>query len=240
MVVKHTNQNREEHGSGWFEFSKMVPQLLWFGLAAVAFYLLYPILLLLIESGGISKIGVAGVVVELTNVPGRRDDQIDAAKQGLMSSEDRKELTKRFHRLADKTIGANILWVDDKHPQQNVRERRVLLAASMNVDLARSTDEALEWLRHSRYQVLITNLRRDNDAKEPCTENAPASQAQAGCDLVKKAHDRYQDAAPAMIIYTGRVNERLGTPAHASGITSQPAELFRLILNALEKRKAPV
>ena len=66
----------------------------------------------------------------------RPADPNDVAKEQLIVEADKTLLTERFHRLSGKTVGANILWVDDKDPYANIRERRVLNAAGFIIDMA--------------------------------------------------------------------------------------------------------
>src|SRR5262249_10209930 len=216
---------------------KLIPKILWFLFAVIAFIVLYPTVKSLLEAGGISKVVVVGIEFDLAaNVPNKRGpDPIATAKEPLIPDAEAKVLTERFHQMQTKTNGATVLWVDDKHPYQNIRERRVLTAAGMYVDIASSTDEGLKWLDASKYDIVITNLKRNNESeKRPCT---PGSQEiAAGCYFIQEINRAY--ARPlAVIAYVGELEEQFGIPAYATGITNRPAELFYLILNALEKRK---
>jgi hypothetical protein len=104
----------------------------------------------------------------------------------------------------------------------------------MNVDTARSTDEAFKWMGHSPYDIVITNLNRLESAA-PCTPGA--SEPQAGCYFLREMENRFASSRrPPAIVYTGDLRPELGTPAYAIGITNSPVELFDLILTVLEKR----
>jgi hypothetical protein len=84
-----------------------------------------------------------------------------------------------------------------------VRERRVLSALSIHIDLANSTDDALKWLCQGDYDILITNLTRPNDGAAPCTDSPDAAQ-RAGCYLIKQVAQLEQlkkTKTPKIIIY---------------------------------------
>jgi ActR/RegA family two-component response regulator len=238
MARRPADGHEEQIKSGWGEVVKLIPQILWFSFAVVAFIVLFPTLKSLIQTGSITKVAIVGVEINLARVPVERGpDPIATAKQPLIPPAEAKALTDRFHRMKEKTEGATVLWVDDKHPYQNVRERRVLTAAGMYVDIASSTEEGLRWLDASKYDIVITNLRRNNEINTlACT---PGSEViTAGCYFIAEINSRFYDRQRlAIIAYVGVLDERFGIPAHASGITNRPSELFYLILNALVKRE---
>jgi hypothetical protein len=135
--------------TNWVEIVKLVPQLLWFVLAAIILTKLLPDFRAVLEAGGSDRqIGKDGVLSQI-------------------SESDRNKIAARFRAMSSKTRGASVLWVHDKHPSQNVLERRVLVSAGINVDLAPSTTEAMSWLAQSNYDVVVTNLNRKDD-EAPC------------------------------------------------------------------------
>jgi hypothetical protein len=233
-VVMRPEHERIQSPSAWLEYAKLTLQLFWLLFSIAAFIVLYPHFIRLVDLGQLNKVGFLGVEVELKNVPTiRLPDPIDAAKQQLMSPQDRTKLTERFHRLADKTSGATVLWVDDKHPYQNVRERRVLQAANMTVDITQSTIDALQWLAASRYDIVITNFSRTNDLPATCSKGSAFSNA--GCDLIQKIISLYSPDSPAIIVYAGDISTEL--PTGATGLTNTPAKLFHLILDVIDERR---
>ncbi len=224
----------------WEHLIALIPQLLWFVFAVVVFCQLYPLITKLIEDGSISKLSIGVVQVELTKLTRSADaDLVEDAKRDLISDSERGEITARFAQMAKKIKGATVLWVDDNHPQQNVRERRVLLAAGMSVDLANSTTEAIKWLDRSKYDVVITNGDRSGDPTNNPTAKCSADSTlmNAGCYLLAKIHQLPQNIRPlGAIMYVGSYQPEHGTPAYATGITNRPAELFGLVLDAIERK----
>jgi hypothetical protein len=240
------------------ELVRMIIPLLWFIFAAVAFICLFPLAQTAIKQGNIEKIkvGVIEVDLALAHVPVRLSaNSVEIAKEAVpISPTERKRISARFEQMSGKTKGATILWVDDKHPYQNVLERRVFLAAEISVDLARSTSEAMEWLTRSNYNVVITDADRSasKDPPAPCYQGTPEP-AHAGCALLRKVGGCFKLGGtdnecvlmrarpgakmPIMIVYAGNYRPELGTPPYAAGMTNRSDELFELVLNALEHRE---
>lgn len=227
--------------------------LLWFGLAASACYLLFPLVSEVLHRGFLNKIKVGIVEVELQHVPSRPLN-LDVANGSIAIEESaRKRISARFVSISEKLLGATVLWVDDNHPVQNVAERRVLTAAGINVDIARSTAEAIQWLARANYDILITDSDRStiNDPPQPCFPGA-ALPSTAGCALLQKvggchngaSHDfdcsslkfRKEAKAPAMIVYSGSYSPEKGIPPYATGMTNRAEHLFDLVIDALAKR----
>jgi hypothetical protein len=215
------------------EFVKILPALLWVGLAFLALYLFYGPAAKLIESHEVAEVGVGIVNIKLV--------EHDIAKLdprlvgGLPPGEAFRPVNDRFMRIAKKIVGATILWVDDKHPTQNLVERRTMSAYGLRIDMARSTNEALQLLDLAKYDVIISNMRRDNDEQGKCYEDG--SNTSAGCDLLKKIALRPDH--PPGIIYAGSYNPERGTPAYALGMTNRTDYLVQFVFDALERRTEP-
>ncbi len=239
----------------WLKILRLAPPFLWFLLAVVAFAFLYPTAHTLLGGGAINKVSIGIIQVELANVPVRKDiDAVQRAKDELsIDPVERKKIVDEFGRLANKTRGATVLWVDDQHPYQNVRERRVLIAAGMTVDLAKSTKEAMEWLQRAKYDIVITDASRPDELENPKAECQPGSAIQnAGCALlgiVGRCYELQSDdpdcvvmrrqpgaRAPKMIVYAGGYDPASGTPAFAMGMTNRSDQLFRLVLQTMNDR----
>lgn len=183
----------------WTEIIKLLPTLLWFGLVLGIVLASYRPVMEQIKKGGLRRIGVGNVQLEfaeihLRHVRGLQD-------QGISES-DQKVLLGRFDTLADQLGAASILWVDGKHPQQNASLRPLLNSLGVNIDLANSTDDAMKWLGQARYDVVITNLDRPNDATndEPCYQTPKP--ANAGCALLKKIGGSRKGEWPWLVVYT--------------------------------------
>jgi CheY-like chemotaxis protein len=160
-------------------FSNATMPFLWFVFAVTGFALLYPLAKDTVTRGLIDSLKVGIIEVHLRTVPEtlvdvtapqslnrseERPDELNPAPAVFkpIGEERRKALAARLSRLKSYTNGAAILWVDDNNPYQNISERRVLTDANIKVDLARTTDEALEWLKRAQYDVVITDLNRES------------------------------------------------------------------------------
>jgi len=59
--------------------------------------------------------------------------------------------------------GARALWVDDNNPDPNRYERKALEVLGVTFDLARNTKEAEDYLKQTRYAVVISDFYRTDD-----------------------------------------------------------------------------
>ncbi len=119
-------------------------------------------------------------------------------------------------------VGARVLWVDD-HPENNVYERGSLEALGIYVTISTSTEDALEKLRMTKYEVIISDMGRSGDP-------------QAGYTLLTEKQ-KLGDATP-FIIYAGSnlpAHKALARQKGAWGLTNNPRELFQLVISAIEK-----
>lgn len=132
-------------------------------------------------------------------------------------------LVRRLKASGDLLREASILWLDD-HPAHNVTERRFFSRFGAWVELARTTDEALEALKWARYDVVISDRRRD--AERPVRQITDV----AGGLL----------AGARVIYYVANHDPSKGVPVGAFQMTNRPDELYLHVLDALERRHAEV
>jgi CheY-like chemotaxis protein len=140
-------------------------------------------------------------------------------EQALEAAEAVAELTQRAARRLRR---ASVLWVDDL-PANNEYERRALEAMGVRVVPVTSTKEALEQLRQSDYDVIISDMGRPGDPE-------------AGLSLLRELAASKRPV-PA-ILYTHPANFKYKEQAlklGAIGITNRPAELFQLVMSALQR-----
>ncbi len=116
-----------------------------------------------------------------------------------------------------------ILWVDD-NPSNNHFERSTLQSLGFEIELALTTEEALEKIKSKTYAVILSDRGR-KEGKE------------AGFDLLKKI--RVKDKVTPYFLYTitsaPDVQEeaiRLG----AQGITNKPTELVEMVSGYISMR----
>lgn len=126
-------------------------------------------------------------------------------------------VTPRVIRRAGKSV---VLWVDDQ-PSNNVRERQALEALGVNFVLSTSTEDALEKLKHQRFDVVISDMGRHPDSQAGYTL----------LDMLRASGDR-----SPFIIYAGSRAPEHRVEARrrgAIGCTNRPDELFEMVLSSL-------
>jgi CheY-like chemotaxis protein len=133
-------------------------------------------------------------------------------------------LVEAVPHLAARPRASRVLWVDDK-PANNEGERRVLRPEGILFDNIVSTGEAIEQLRFSRYDLVITDLGREKSSDRSYD---------AGRELLD--HPVITEGGPPVIVYGGRTavaqSEAL-LARGAFGVTADPGSLFALVRKAL-------
>lgn len=117
-----------------------------------------------------------------------------------------------------------VLWVDD-HPEGNREEIGALQQMGLFVETALSNLEAAERLRGRQYDLLISDIKRDQSESDL-----------AGLDLPREAHpDR--NRLPPVVYYVGTVI----SPRTADGypVTNDPEQLLNLVSELVPSSTAP-
>ena len=111
----------------------------------------------------------------------------------------------------------------------------MLSGFGIRIDMARSTDEGLLLLRKANYDVVVTDMTRDDEKANPKAScHADVGEKLAGCYFLKEIA-RLPNPPPA-IVYASNTRSEWGTPAYANGITNRPDYLVNYIFDALERR----
>lgn len=114
-----------------------------------------------------------------------------------------------------------ILWVDD-NPSNNIYERKALEALGIRFTVSLDTMDALEKIRLHKYDAIISDMSRGSDRL-------------AGYTLLAEK-TKIGDETP-LIFYTSNVTQAEKQEARnkgAFGQTSDPQELFSLVLGAIQ------
>lgn len=119
-----------------------------------------------------------------------------------VSPDDQRKIIQRLNRNKDLLACARVLWVDD-HPEYNVSVVQLLEGFGTEVDLARTNAEAFEALGAGTYDVIITDVGRDDEGE--------------GSDLkgIELAEGARSFAPHGVIVFTLRfdpANHRHGRP----------------------------
>lgn len=143
------------------------------------------------------------------------------------ASVNRKDIAEVVERASEVTASMGpqrILWVDDM-PQNNIREQNAMTALGMQVTTATSTEDALDRLDESKFDVVITDMGRPGNR-------------QAGYELLEKMQERGH--TEPVIIYAGSNRPEHKEQARklgAFGSTNRPDELLDLVTRAVEDPK---
>jgi CheY-like chemotaxis protein len=139
-------------------------------------------------------------------------------------------LVAEVPRLAAQPRGfARVLWVDDS-PVNNEDERSRLRADGLVFDNVVSSSEAIEQLRLSTYDLVISDLGRRGSSDRSQT---------AGLELLRDPV--VSEGGPPLIVYAGRqaVKQRPDLLREgAFGATDNPVALVALVREALGRRSA--
>lgn len=120
-------------------------------------------------------------------------------------------------------VGRSILWVDD-NPMNNVYESSVLKRLGASIMFARSTDEALAFLSRDKFDLIISDVHRDENGR---------SDANAGYELLEKI-ERSNRKLP-FIFYTGNVTYLNKDRARlAYGAADTASNVVNLVISALQ------
>lgn len=207
------------HPSGgefpWQDLIELIPHLLWAGLLLAIFVWVGPSQLraLLLRA---SKIKVGDLEIEI----GSQLEIVAASKKTDLSPVTRDQLAARLLRAEALFAKCRILWVDDV-PGNNQPEARLLTRMGAAIDLARSTDEASIRLNGAVYDIVLSDMKR-------------GAASDAGLEIIPLAAGAV--AEPALIYYVGR--KAGAAPEGSFGLTSDPSELFHLLIDVLERRKS--
>ena len=143
-----SNSPKSKKSSVGSDLIQIIPKLLWFGLATFALCHFYPILDSLLRQRAISKVGVLSFQVEFA-----KDDFKKSPNPGLIKiDEEFKGLEEKIKANVKQLVGASVLWVDDNHPIQNIYERQGLNHLGIQIDMARSSEEALQMMQIVKYR----------------------------------------------------------------------------------------
>lgn len=114
--------------------------------------------------------------------------------------------------------GATILWVDDD-PANNMPFRQLLRMLGAAVEVARSTDEALQLCAVGRFDLVVSDIKRER-------ENGID-----GLAILRTAGF----SAPA-VFYVLEIRDG-PIPGGALGLTNMPDDLLHLVIDGLERSR---
>jgi len=155
----------------------------------------------------------------------RLSEKVDTAEKGATSSPMDfyfSQVMRRAKLVSSAIRGAQILWVDD-NPGNNIYERMALKSMNMTVDLAISTTEALQIFTMNQYNVVISDMGRQEEKF-------------AGLALLQAMRSRGINTQ--VIFYTSQyIHENINIPKEAFAITSRADHLLHYVMDILERTR---
>ncbi|WP_026922935.1 response regulator [Glycomyces arizonensis] len=130
----------------------------------------------------------------------------------------------RLALSTDLLQGGAILWVDDHH-EWNESLVRLFRTAGIKVDTVASTEEAMRAMRTASYDLVITDMRRDNE---------PAG-ASAGMTLLD--HMVSAGIPTPGIFFSGSNGTAAAVHPRAVCATSSPEELVNQVIDVVGQRR---
>jgi CheY-like chemotaxis protein len=130
-------------------------------LVVIAFAVFFTLIVLRHRGGSLEvQVSQRGMSFKMTALE-RRLAAVDAAAAAKQRGQvvDESDYASATLGAVDEVRSMRCLWVDD-NPLGNVHERRMLERVHVQVELAVSTNEAIQHLIASRYDLLITDLTR--------------------------------------------------------------------------------
>ena len=205
------------------ELVKLIPTILWFILFIIILLIFYRLLRDELLPG---LTGFKAMGIEFSFIKDSIDAAIKLAEKSPqwkveISPTDKERVLNRVKKHLKILRDVQILWVDD-HPENNLNERRMFRQLNAGIDIVRSTEEALEILKKGRYDLVISDMARGDEAT-------------SGLSFLKEF--RKTDQTSPVIYCVGVFQPEKGVPGQSFGITNRPDELLHLALDALERRK---
>ncbi|ATD10074.1 hypothetical protein PPIS_b1044 [Pseudoalteromonas piscicida] len=114
-----------------------------------------------------------------------------------------------------------VLWVDDR-PENNVYERQAFEEQGLHFELALSTDEAIQTLKHKKFAAIISDMGRKEGPQE----------GYVLLDRLRKSGNN-----TPFVIYAGSnlpEHKRMARERGALGSTNRAQELFQLVMGAVQ------
>ena len=148
----------------------------------------------------------------------KAEEEVPAVVGALQAARSGSSGLRRAEQVGSVLRGARVLWVDD-HPENNAWEREMFRVLGVVILAVESTRSALDSLKGESFDLLISDIRRDNED---------------GLDGVNEIR-RAMPTLPIVFYIQNLTGSQIPEPA--SGITNEPNELLHLVLDRLERTR---
>ena len=190
---------------------RAIAALSWAVLALLGFLALLRILRS--QDAPLTKLGIGPGGVTLEWAEAKFDAAVAKAPdktQRTIGNVAKRSVIERLKTHADLLAAARIVWVDD-HPENNAALIELLREFKASVDTPRSNPEALRLLGESQYDVVISDVGRDDEG--------PGSDLK-GIELARAVFER---SGQRVLLFTTRFD-----PARVPGLSDE--ERLRLVI----------
>lgn len=213
------------------------------GIAAATWVLLAFVIFLALRSAiagrmpSLTRLGLGASGVSMEFAETRLEQATSGPDTPTVGEVARRGVINRLQRNADLLRRARIIWVDD-HPENNVPILELLRQFGARVDTPRTNSIALEMLKSTSYDVVISDVARDSEG--------PQSELKG----VELAEAIYRNWGRRTLLFTARFDPttlpgadtearlRLARMINETvfGRTNRYDEALHLILDSLERQ----
>jgi CheY-like chemotaxis protein len=144
-----------------------------------------------------------------------------SSSEVISTERGRSQVARRATLLHGIIKGARVLLVNDV-PRQMSGVINILNELGVIVEIATSSEEALSELSRNRFDLVISDMARDDVPDE-------------GLQFLARMRNR--NLSLPIIFTVGQFKPELGTPAYAFGITNHVDELLNLMFDSLERTR---
>jgi CheY-like chemotaxis protein len=145
----------------------------------------------------------------------------NSSPKQVSSEQGRDQVSRRAARIQGVIEGAHVLLVNDE-PSDMYHVVNILNELKIEVKIVSDSDEALTCIKASKYDVVISDMRRGAVADE-------------GLRFLNRV--RLRGRYPAIIFTVGDYQPKRGTPPYSFGITDRVDELLNLLFDAIERTR---
>jgi CheY-like chemotaxis protein len=192
---------------------RAVVAVLWVGLAFAAILVLRNVLRT--RGGSLTRLGLGPSGVTMEFAEAKLDEAVrgsNAEDQRAVGQAAKRSVLDRLQRNSELLRRARILWADD-HPENNAAIVDLLRRFGASVETPRSNEHALALMQASRYDVVISDVARDDEG--------PGSNLK-GLELAQTV---YSSQGMRVLLFTARFD-----PATMPGLTDkQRLELVEVV-----------
>lgn len=178
-----------------------------------------------------TKIGIGPVSLEAAEVK-LKQVKVEAGDAPYFSQVQIDELTERFSNALSDGRKAQVIWVDD-NPQNNMALVDFLELFSVNVEVSRTTSDALSLTQERSFNAVVSDYSRPNDPVEIEAASNGAEYWGAGAQLAKKLAD--SGCGRKVIIFSSESTDDRPVPPGAYSATNNYYRLLVDLSNLLEE-----